>query len=210
MRTTRLIAAAVLLMLALALPLCASAISFSGGHTSISMQDGNRTVTLSGGAQVETDEVLLKAESVEIYGENYRYVSCTGNVQAKEKERSISFRSPSVFFDRERKVVSCDSWIEIQDISNQAALSGAWFEYDMDKSLMKLKMMARILKVTDEGLMVCRADLIEYDGKKNTVTLKGNATVQYKGDTFRAALIMVDLETDEISLYGTVSGKFNG
>ena len=80
----------------------------------------------------------------------------------------------------------------------------------MEKSLMKLKMMARIIKVTDEGLMVCRADLIEYDGKKNTVTLKGNATVEYKGDSYRAAIITVDLETDEISLFGTVSGEFNG
>ena len=192
------------------IPLFASAITFSGGHTSISLQEGNRTVTLTDGAVVDTDEVQLKADSVEIYGENYRYVVCTGNVVAKEKESKISFRSPSVFYDRIRGIVSSDSWIEIQDTENQAALSGAWFEYDMEKSLMKLKMMARIIKVTDEGLMVCRADLIEYDGKKNTVTLKGNATVVYKGDSYRAAIITVNLDTDEISLFGTVSGEFNG
>lgn len=209
MKRMRRITATVIFSLVL-IPLFSSAITFSGGHTSISLKEGNRTVTLTGGAVVDTDEVQLKADSVELYGENYRYVVCTGNVAAKEKERRISFRSPSVFYDRTRGMVSSDSWIEIQDTDNQAALSGAWFEYDMEKSLMKLKMMARIIKVTDEGLMVCRADLIEYDGKKNTVTLKGNATVEYKGDSYRAAIITVDLETDEISLFGTVSGEFNG
>ena len=206
----RRLASAVLLLFVFSLPLFCSAISFSGGHTSISLQDGNRIVSLTGGASVDTDEVSIRSDSVEIYGEGYRYVSCTGNVQAKEKERKISFRSPSVFYDRQTGIVSSDSWIEIQDPENQAALSGAWFEYNMEKSLMKLRMMARILKVTDEGLMVCRADLIEYDGKKNTVTLRGNASVEYKGDTYKAALIMVNLDTDEISLYGTVSGEFNG
>ena len=210
MRHTRRLASAILLLFVISLPLFCSAISFSGGHTSISLQDGNRIVSLTGGASVDTDEVSIRSDSVEIYGEGYRYVSCTGNVQAKEKERKISFRSPSVFYDRQRGIVSSDSWIEIQDPENQAALSGAWFEYNMEKSLMKLRMMARILKVTDEGLMVCRADSIEYDGELNTVSLKGNANVTWNNDTYKAAMIVVDLNTNAISLYGTISGEFNG
>ena len=191
------------------LTLFASEISFSGGYTKVSMQQGNKSVTLSGGAKVSTDQVDLSADSMKLYGENYRYVTCTGNVQATEHENGISFNSPDIFYDRETGEVRSDSWIEIQDTKNQVSLSGAWFEYNMKTSVMKLQIMARIVKIAEEKLMVCRADNITYDGKANTVTLRGNATVEWKDDTYKAAMIVVDLNTNDISLYGTISGAFN-
>lgn len=193
-----------------ALPLAADTISFNGGYTKVDLQEGKKSVTLSGGATVSTDQVDLESDSISIYGENYRYVSCTGNVSAVEKEHSISFKSPTLFYDRTNGKVTSDSWIEIQDNENQAALSGAWFEFDMQKRFIKLQMMARVIKVTDEGLMVCRADSIEYDGENNMVSLKGGATVNWNDDTYSAAMITVNLDTNEITLYGSISGEFNG
>ena len=200
----------IIAILALATCLWASEISFSGGYTKVSMQQGNKSVTLSGGAEVKTDQVDLSADSMKLYGENYRYVTCTGNVKATEHENGISFNSPDIFYDRETGVVRSDSWIEIQDNKNQCSLSGAWFEYNMKTSIMKLQIMARIIKIAEEKLMVCRADDIEYNGKENTVILRGNATVTWKDDTYKAAMIIVDLNTNDISLYGTISGAFNG
>ena len=190
--------------------LAASEISFSGGYTKIDMQQGNRRVILSGGARVSTETVELTSESIELYGENYRYVTCSGDVRCTESEKGISFTSPDLIYDRTEGIVRSDSWIEIQDTEHEVALSGAWFEYDMDKSLMRLQMMAKIIKVTDQGLMVCRADSIEYDGEANTVSLKGNASVSWNNDTYKAAMIVVDLNTNAISLYGTITGEFNG
>ncbi len=200
----------IIVILTLMVPLFADTISFNGGYTKVDLQEGKKSVTLSGGATVTTDQVNLSSDSISIYGENYRYVNCTGNVVAVESEHGISFRSPTLFYDRSLGRVSSDSWIEIQDTENQAALSGAWFEYDMESRFIKLQMMARILKVTDEGLMVCRADSIEYDGENNMVSLKGGATVVWNDDTYSAAMITVDLDTNEINLYGTISGEFNG
>lgn len=191
------------------LTLFASEISFSGGYTKVSMQQGNKSVTLSGGAKVSTDQVDLSADSMKLYGENYRYVTCTGNVQANENENGISFNSPDIFYDRQTGEIRSDSWIEIQDTKNQVSLSGAWFEYNMKTSIMKLQIMARIVKIAEEKLMICRADNITYDGKENMVTLRGNANVEWKDDTYKAAMIVVDLNTNDISLYGTISGAFN-
>lgn len=199
----------IIAILAIAACLWASEISFSGGYTKVSMQQGNKSVTLSGGASVKTDQVDLSADSMKLYGENYKYVTCTGNVKATEHENGISFNSPDIFYDRETGVVRSDSWIEIQDNKNEASLSGAWFEYNMNTSVMKLQIMARIIKIAEEKLMVCRADDIEYNGKENTVILRGNATVEWKDDTYKAAMIVVDLNTNDISLYGTISGAFN-
>ena len=204
----------ILCLFALSAVFCASAFSssldFSGGHTTITTQGSSKRVLLSGGARVGTDDVILTSDSIELYGDDYSYVLCTGNVSAKEKDSGISFTSPNLFYDRTSGKVSSDSWIEIQDTENQAALSGGWFEYDMGKSAMVLQLMAKIIKETDEGLMVCRADRIEYNGKENTVTLRGKASVNWNDDTYNAAMIVVDLKTNEIKMYGTISGAFNG
>ena len=188
----------------------ASSMEFSGGHTTITTQKGSKRVLLSGGAKVATEDVVLTSDSIELYGEDYSYVLCTGNVSASEKESGISFTSPNLFYDRVSGKVSSDSWIEIQDTENRAALSGGWFEYDMNNSSMVLQLMAKIIKETDEGLMVCRADRIEYNGKENAVTLRGNASVNWNDDSYSAAMIVVDLKTNEIKMYGTISGAFNG
>ncbi len=193
-----------------ALPLFASTLEFSGGHTTVTTQNGSKRVVLSGGAKVATDKITLSSDSIELYGDNYSYVLCSGNVKADETENKISFSSPNLFYDRNSGRVYSDSWIEIQDTENQAALSGGWFEYDMNSSSVKLQLMAKIIKVTDEGLMVCRADSIEYNGKEDTVTLRGNASVEWNDDSYKAAMIVVDLSTNDIRMYGTISGAFNG
>lgn len=185
-------------------------ISFSGGYTKVNLQEGSRSVTLSGGAKVSTKDLVLTSDSIELYGENYCYVSCKGNVQASQSDSGISFSSPSLFYDRTTGLVRSDSWIEIQDTRNEAALSGAWFEYDMEESLMTLQMMAKIIKVTDDGLMVCRADSIQFDSNSRTVTLKGNASVDWNDDIYKAAMIVVDLDTNGIAMYGSISGEVNG
>ncbi|MCQ2412036.1 MAG: LptA/OstA family protein [Sphaerochaetaceae bacterium] len=208
----RLISLMAVLMVSLlfALQAVAADISFSGGYTKVNLQEGNKTVTLSGGAKVSTPDIEVLSDAIELYGDNYRYVDCTGNVRASQPNGGISFSSPSLFYDRQSGLVSSDSWIEIQDTDNQAALSAAWFEYDMDKGIIQLKMMAKIVKVTEEGLMVCRADVIEFDSKSRKMTMKGNSNVNWNGDSYSAAMIVVDLDTNAISMYGSISGEVNG
>ena len=209
-KAVRTIITALAMAVLCALPLFSSTLEFSGGHTTVTTQNGSKRIVLSGGARVATDKMALTSDSIELYGENYSYVLCSGNVRAQESGNKISFASPNLFYDRDSGKVSSDSWVEIQDTDNQAALSGGWFEYDMDSSSVKLQLMARIVKVTDEGLMVCRADSIEYNGKQDTVTLRGNASVEWNDDSYRAAMIVVDLSTNDIRMYGTISGAFNG
>lgn len=207
---TRKTVTACVLMLVLCLSAFAAEISFSGGFTKVTMQEGERRVLLSEGATINTQDLELEAEEVEIYGKNYSNVLCTGNVCVTVSDRGISLQTPSLFYDRDKALMSTDSWIEIQDEENQAALSGSWFEYDMDNEILKLQVMARIIKITDDGPMTCRADSIELDNKTHMVTLKGNATISWNNDTYKASVIVVDLQTNDISMYGSISGEVNG
>ena len=188
----------------------ASNINFSGGRTKVNLQEENRSVSLSEGAKVSADGLTITADAIELYGTDYKYVKCTGNVAVSDEERKISLSCPSLSFDRESGKIMSDGWIEIQDTKNEATLSGAWFEYDINTTLIKMQMMAKVVKVTDDGLMTCQADSIEFNNEAQTITLKGNAQIQWNENTYKAALIIVDLKDYGITMHGSITGEVNG
>ena len=188
----------------------ASDISFSGGYTKVNLQENNKSVSLSGGAKVVADGLTIEAQEIELYGADYKYVSCTGSVVVQDEERGISLQCPSLSYDREKEQIVSDGWIEIEDTQNEANLSGAWFEYDTKSTLMKLQMMAKIVKVTEDGLMTCQADSIEFNNETQIVTLKGNAQIEWNGSTYKAAMIIVDLSDNSITMHGSITGEVNG
>lgn len=191
-------------------PLYASEISFSGGYTKVSMQEGNKSVSLSGGASITADGLSISAQEIKLYGTDYRYVDCFGKVSAVDSERGISLQCPNLFYDRQTGEIVSDGWIEVQDETNDATLSGARLEYDTNSTLIKVQMMARVVKNTNDGPMVCRADSIEFDNANQTVKLKGNATISWNGNVYKAAVITVDLSDYGITMEGSISGEVNG
>ena len=78
------------------------------------------------------------------------------------------------------------------------------------KLQMILQMQASVQKNTDSGLMTCSADSIEFNNDEQTVILKGSAKVVWGDDNYNAAMIVVDLDTEDVALHGSVSGEVNG
>ena len=188
----------------------ASEITFSGGFTRVSLRDGDRRVELSDNANAATDNVSIRADRILLYGTDYRYVECTGNIQAEEKEHSLIITASNIFFDREEETLLSDGWIEIKDTGHEAKLSGSWFEYSMKTSIILLQMQAGISKVTEKGLLTCSADSIEYNSDEQTLSLKGNAKVSWGSDNYRASYITVNIDTEDVTLHGMISGEVNG
>lgn len=188
----------------------ASNINFSGGFTKVSLQDGNHTVTLSDPAKVDCEDVSISADTIDLYGTDYNYVRCTGNVVVREEQRNITMSCPMLVYNRSKEELLSDGWIEIDDTQHEVKLSGAWLEYDKDKGIMLLQMQATIEKDTEDGLMTCKADSIEYNSDNQTVTLKGSANVIWGDDTYKASIITVNLDTEEVILHGSISGEVNG
>src|SRR5574344_232267 len=187
------------LSMLLILPLqAASPISFSGGSTSITKTDKQLDVTMTGGAKVSADTITITADKIRIWGENYRYVRCNGAVKAVKTDDGITIMTPSLFFDRITEELKIDSWVEIQDAINEVALSGAHLDYNMKSNIISLQIQSRILKQTDDGLLVCSADSITYDSKNRTLVLSGRADVKWGVDSYEAARITIDLKTNEL------------
>lgn len=198
------------LMLLICPILFASTISFSGGYSEVSFQDGKHTVLLSGGANIATEDITLKSESVYLYGDDYSYVDCNGKVEVYDIKNNITLETTSLFYDRIENNLIADGWITIQDPDDEANLSGSWLEYNLDSQIMTIQMMATITKDTDDGPMECKADSITFNCKTQMVTLRGNAKVDWGDDHYSASVITVNLDTEEITLHGTITGEVNG
>lgn len=202
--------AVLLLVFALAFSLFASPISFYGGKTSVILEDGNRSVSLTQGAGVTSENIELSSDQIVIYGEDYRYVRCTGNVSVTDKEREISLTGANVFYDRVEKTLLSDGWVELEDKKNEAKISGARIEYSEVTSEIIIQMRATITQETEKGLLKCSADIITYNADEQTLTLSGYASVLWGEDSYRASVISVNIETEEIELSGSITGEIHG
>jgi lipopolysaccharide export system protein LptA len=203
--------ALLLIFLSLAsLPLFCEDISFSGGYTRMNMQEGKELITLGNKALVTVGSLSLQADSIELSGDNFSYVNCTGSVSVIDTERGFSLVSKNLYYDRLKKTIIVNSWVELQDTTNEVSASGAWLEFDMDKGTIRMQIHVRLFNNTDEGPMICKAETIEFDRTGQKLILLGNATIDWKSDTYEAQVINVDLETKEIKMDGSIKGTVHG
>ena len=186
------------------------AIDFSGGYTQVKRVGDVDIVTLSDSAEVNTKDISVKANTIEISGENYRYIKCTGNVIAEEKQNNIILKTPELFYDRTESVILINSWIEIDDSKNEIKMSGAYLEFDLNQQLFNLQIDAEINKATDKGQLIGKAASIIYNNKEKSLVLQGNASVTWGSDNYEASVIRINLDTEEIILEGKITGTVNG
>jgi lipopolysaccharide export system protein LptA len=199
-----------MLLLLATLPLFCEDISFSGGYTRMNMQQGNEIITLGNKAQVTVGSLTLMADSIELSGDNFSYVNCTGSVSVTDPQRGFSLVSKNLYYDRIKKTMIVNSWVEIQDTTNEIIASGAWLEFDLDKGTILLQIHVKLFHATEEGPMVCKADTLTFDRNEQTLKLMGNANVDWNSDTYQAQVIRVDLDTQEIKMDGSIKGTVHG
>jgi len=200
----------ILLSLCILLPLPAEDISFKGGSTRMKMQQGSETMILDNGAEVKVGSLLLRSTTMELYGKDFRFVRCEGDVTLQDEERGISLITSSLLFDRVEETLLIDSWVELEDTNNQVAASAARMEFLLKDGIVLLQVQARLLKHTDDGPMICRSDFMTFDRDKEMLDLKGRASIVWKPDTYEAQSISVNLKTEEIKMEGSIKGTIHG
>jgi len=197
------------LLLTLPLP-AAEAITFSGGATKLVMKEGRESVSLTGGATIGSGSMTLSADTIELGGEEYRYVSCTGSVLLTDEERGIVLTTRSLFYDRIEETVAVNGYVEIDDTANQVHASSFRLFYDIQRSIVELEVSVLLLRHTDRGPMVCQSDRLVFDRTAETLNMSGNARVAWDGDRYEAQRIEVDLESEEIVMKGAIKGVIGG
>jgi lipopolysaccharide export system protein LptA len=193
---------AVLLFLFCSFQAAADRFTFRADRMSGSRATGRTTTILNGNAEVRSDNILLRADRIEISGDDNQFVDCIGNVWGVEEEKNIMFQTDRLRYDRRLKIARLEGNSTLEDRQNDIVARGRFIEYDDANEITVFQISVRLFK--DD--MVCRAEYAVYRRQDKLLDLSGFPIVYKSDDEFRADRIRVDLDTDDVIMEGAVSG----
>ncbi|MBN2552696.1 MAG: hypothetical protein JXB06_07990 [Spirochaetales bacterium] len=192
-----------MVLLLLAPSLWAQTFTFQGDRMETVLAKGKERTVLTGNAEVQTEDNLIRADRVELYGDDFRYVECEGGVRIVNEQKGIEVTCNRLFYDRQEKVVRVRGNVVMLDEKNEVVVKGGFLENWEDSDETVVQIGVRILKED----LVCRCEYARYQRSEEKLELSGMPVVNWKGDEYRALKIYIDLQTDTIRLEGDIRGK---
>ncbi len=186
-------------------PLAADVFYFSGNSVRSVFSKGRERTLLSGNARITSDANNIRANEIELFGEDLQYADCRGAVHLVNLERGLELTSDQLFYDRKLKIAQVRGNAVMVDRKNEVVVKGGYIENHEDDDITIIQIGVRILKEN----MTCRSEFAKYLRKTDTLELTGLPVVYWKGDTYRAQKITIDLKKDEVKLEGSVEGQVN-
>ena len=183
--------------------LFAEKITFSAGSMSGQAGDSSATTTLSGGAFVQTSSIEISADSIELSGDDYRFIKASGNVKGKNLETKMEFSCEYMGYDRQTKVANLQGSVNLVDTENDVKADAQLIEYNQNTNIAVLQVGITLTQKKN----VCTAAYAVYQKNEQLLEISGNAQVKQENDTFRAQQITLDLDTQSITLSGNVKGS---
>lgn len=207
MMNKRVLGLLVAALLPLALAYGESRFSFSADRTRSVLSKGSERTILSGNVIIETDKTHIEADEVELYGEDFRFALCTGDIVVREEARGIVLKSNNLYFDREREISIMRGYNEMEDHKNGLVVKSSYLEDRAEENLTIMQIGVRLLRNDEDGKLICRSEVAHYNREDSTLSLSGFPRVNWKGDEYIASRIDMNLDTDEITLLGEVTGN---
>jgi len=182
--------------------LSADTFSFKANRMSGSRALGRKTTILIGNAEVRSDSLLLRADRIEIQGEDNQFIECTGNVWGHEEDKNILFNADKLRYDRKLKIARLEGNSSLEDKQNEIVAKARFIEYNDITENAVFQISVRLFK----NDMVCRSEYAVYHRQEKLLDLSGFPVVNKKDDEFSADKIRVDLDTDDVIMEGSISG----
>jgi lipopolysaccharide export system protein LptA len=183
--------------------LYADVFTFKADHMSGSRASGKEMLVLVGNAEVHSDTILLRAARIEIQGKDNEFIDCSGTVWGFEEEKNIIFQSDRLRYDRKLKIARLEGNATLEDRQNEVVAKGRFIEYNDKSEIAVFQVAVRLFKEN----IVCRSEYAVYRRTEKLLDLSGFPVVFKKKDEFRAERIRVDLDTEDVTMEGTVSGS---
>lgn len=194
------LAGAVLALASASLP--AETFSFSGDSTTMTLAEGGQHALLTGHGRVESQDLRITADSIELFGKDFVYAQAHGNVRVVDARRGLDLTSQELFYDRDKKIARVRGNATLADLKNEMVVKGGFIE-DRDKEQITIVQIGVRIFRKD---IVCRSEFARYQRDTKILELSGMPWVSKGGDVYQAARITINLDTEEISLEGSVQG----
>ncbi len=183
--------------------LFAEKITFSAGSMSGQAGDSSATTTLTGSAFIQTSSIEISADTIELSGDDYRFIKAEGAVSGKNLETNMEFTCDSMSYDRQTKVAMLQGNVKLVDIENDVKADAQIIEYNQNTNIAVLQIGITLTQKKN----VCTGAYAVYQKNEQLLEISGNAQVKQENDTFRAQQITLNLDTQNITLSGNVKGS---
>jgi len=190
------------LVLLLCPPLHADTFTYSGDSASTVLAEGSQHALLTGNARVDTQDLRITADSIELFGKDFVYAQCHGNVRVVDAKRGLDLTSQQLFYDRNQKIARIRGNAVMADLKNEMVVKGGFIE---DRDLEKITIVQIGVRIFKKDI-TCKAEFAKYWRDKKTLELSGLPWVSKGSDVYQAARITINLDTEDISLEGDVQG----
>ncbi len=181
-------------------------ITFSGdsmqGRVSNSKDGKKNSTILSGNAFVKTSTMEIRADSIELYGQDFKRIKARGNIKGVNSESELEFSAQELDYDQDTKIVVLSGGVELKDVKNAVTAKAQIIEYDQNTDVAVMQIDVELHQKQN----VCTGAYSVYRKKEQTLELSGNASVKQEQDVFRAQSIKFNMETEEIVMDGNIRG----
>jgi lipopolysaccharide export system protein LptA len=191
------------ILLAAAPLLRADTFTYAGDTATTILAEGSQHALLTGHARVDTKDLRITADRIELFGKDFIYAQCHGSVHVVDARRGLDLTSQDLFYDRERKITRIRGNAVMADLKNEIVAKGGFIEDRDNEQLTIIQIGVRIFKNDIE----CKAEFARYYRDRKVLELSGMPWVSKGTDTYVGARITIDLDTEEISAEGGVKGQ---
>ena len=186
----------------LCFPVHADTFTYSGDRATTILAEGSQHALLTGNARVDTQDLRITADSIELFGKDFIYAQCHGNVRVVDAKRGLDLTSQELFYDRNQKIARIKGNAVMADLKNEMVVKGGFIE---DRDLEKITIVQIGVRIFKKDI-TCKAEFAKYWRDKKTLELSGLPWVSKGSDVYQAARITINLDTEDISLEGDVQG----
>ena len=157
---------------------------------------------LLGNAFVKTSTMEIKADSIILNGDDFRYITAEGSVEGKNTETKMDFTCGKLRYDRQTKLARLEDSVHMIDLENDVTIDSQIIEYNQNKEIATMQIGVTLKQKNN----TCTAAFAIYRKGAQMLEMSGNPKIVQGDDTFRAQEIILNLDSQEITLSGRVSG----
>ncbi len=180
--------------------------TFSANSTSANLAEGKEFTKLSGNAEVTADDVRIRADEIELYGDDFQFAEVSGRFEAYDIKNDFVLEGNSLFYDRQEKLLRAEGNIIMKDNKNDLIIRASFLESKEDGKFMVVQLGVRMTK-KDE--LSARSEFVTYYRETDEIEMSGFPYALWKDDEYSANRITINLETDEVQLSGKVTGSIS-
>jgi len=178
-------------------------ITFSARSVQGILAKGKQDTILVGSVNIVTGSLVITADRVELSGEDYVNVACSGNVIITDTEKGFSMVAEKCSYQRDTEIGIAQGKVAVDDTKNSTVINAEWVKFDQQNSIFEAAISVLVLKED----MSIRAEYAHYNRNTEEIKLHGGAVAITEEGSLKGDVISASSDWSNLQISGQVSGN---